>query len=198
MSDNYKILYESNLAIQAARNAAAFSTLYRLHYDGVFRYCVHRLFNRAVAEDVTSTIFLKVVENLPRFRGDDKAFRCWLYKIATNTINSYLRGKLKQKKLFQNLKEQASEYSKDDSDETGDNPGKPAFLQKAMHSLKSRHQTVITLRFFENMDYTEIARIVGASEATVRSQVSRALDKLRKIIAALEKQSSISEVTYHE
>jgi len=70
---------------------AVFTELFRRHYDRVFRYCVHRLFNRHIAEDVTSTVFLKVVENLSKFRGDEDDFRNWLYRVATNQINQHLR-----------------------------------------------------------------------------------------------------------
>lgn len=53
----------SGLVIQARIDRAAFVQLYRRHYDTIFRYCVHRLFDRAAAEDVTSEVFLKMVEN---------------------------------------------------------------------------------------------------------------------------------------
>ena len=46
---------------EACSDPDAFAQLYRMHYDGVFRYCCHRLFNRQSAEDVTSTVFFKVM-----------------------------------------------------------------------------------------------------------------------------------------
>jgi RNA polymerase sigma factor (sigma-70 family) len=49
--------------------------------------------------------------------------------------------------------------------------------------LKPRYQAVVTLRFFENMKLTEIAEVLGASPGTVRSQLARALGKLRKTLA---------------
>jgi len=52
-----------------------------------------------------------------------------------------------------------------------------------MLTLKPRYQTIITLRFFENLRLTEIAEVLGSSPGTVRSQLKRALDKLRKKIA---------------
>lgn len=45
------------LTKEAKRDGAAFARLYRMHYERVFRYCSRRLFNRHVAEDVTSTVF---------------------------------------------------------------------------------------------------------------------------------------------
>ncbi|MHC4745402.1 MAG: RNA polymerase sigma factor, partial [Planctomycetota bacterium] len=53
-------------------------------------------------------------------------------------------------------------------------------LREAVLSLKPKYQTIITLRFFENMKSTEIAKLLGRSAGTVRSQLKRALIELRK------------------
>ena len=60
---------------QARRDPTAFAELYRKYYDPVFRYCVHRLFERSAAEDLTSSVFMKAVQGFCRFRGDEKDFR---------------------------------------------------------------------------------------------------------------------------
>jgi RNA polymerase sigma factor (sigma-70 family) len=65
---------------------------------------------------------------------------------------------------------------------TDESAGKSALLREAMLALKPRYQTIITLRFFENLKLTEIAEVLGSSAGTVRSQLARALAKLRKKI----------------
>jgi len=65
--------------------------LYLRHYDAIFRYCAHRLFERTTAEDITSEVFLKMVENFHDFDGNEKQFRNWLYGIATNAVNEHIR-----------------------------------------------------------------------------------------------------------
>jgi len=57
-------------------------------------------------------------------------------------------------------------------------------LKEAVLALKPRYQTIITLRFFENMKLNEIAEVLGGSPGTVRSQLARALAMLRKKLAA--------------
>ena len=49
--------------------------------------------------------------------------------------------------------------------------------------LKPDEQAIVTMRFFENLKTEEIAEVVGASASTVRSQLSRAMEKLRKHIS---------------
>jgi len=170
---------DSGLVIQARSDRAAFVQLYRRHYDVIFRYCAHRLFNRAVAEDVTSEVFLKMVENFHCFKGTEAQFRNWLYRIATNAVNHHLRRMTRRKSLLRAARERANSQAAD----CGQSPEKLALLKDALLALKPRYQTIITLRFFENLKLTEIAEVLGSSPGTVRSQWARALAKLRKQLA---------------
>ena len=169
---------EKPLIARARHDSTAFVQLYRIHYDAVFRYCVHRLFERAKAEDVTSEVFLKVIENINGFKGNEKQFRCWLYRIATNTVNNHLRKTARRNRLLKVAREQTNSRVAD-CEEPAD---KLALLREAVFTLKPRYQTIITLRFFENMKLTEIAEVLGSSPGTVRSQLTRALAKLRKVL----------------
>lgn len=166
---------DNGLVIKARSDRAAFVQLYRRHYDAIFRYCTHRLFDRDAAEDVTSEVFLKMVENFHCFRGADAQFRNWLYKIATNAINQHLRRMHRRDRLLQSDRKQ-NNSGVADCDESFE---RQALLKEAMLSLKLRYQTIITLRFFENMKLIEIAEVLGSSPGTVRSQLARALEKMR-------------------
>ncbi|MHC4457286.1 MAG: RNA polymerase sigma factor [Planctomycetota bacterium] len=175
---------DGQLIAEARSNPAAFAQLYRRHYDAVFRYCVHRLFERQSAEDVTSQVFLSVVENFHRFKGTELQFRNWLYKIATNAVNNHLRKAARRSVLLKTACEQAHRQVVD-CQSSAENL---ALLKRAIFELKPRYQTIITLRFFENLKFTEIAEVVGSSPGTVRSQLARALAKLRKKMALLQQE----------
>ncbi len=179
MDNDSKTADDSQLIAEARSNPAAFVRLYRRHYDAVFRYCVHRLFERQIAEDVTSDVFLKVVENIRSFKGTEKQFRNWLYRIATNAVNNYLRKTARRNRLLKVACEQANSPVAD----CVESADKLALLKEAVFVLKPRYQTIITLRFFENLKLTEIAEVLGSSPGTVRSQLARALVKLRKVLA---------------
>jgi len=170
---------DSGLVIQARSDRAAFVQLYHRHYDAIFRYCAHRMFDRAAAEDVTSEIFLKMVENFHLFRGTEAQFRNWLYRIATNAVNHHLRQMNCRNRLLRAACEQTNNQAAD----CEESPERLALLKEGMLALKPRYQTIITLRFFENLKLTEIAEVLGSSSGTVRSQMARALAKLRKALA---------------
>jgi len=169
-------LEDAELIVKARTNYNAFSLLYRRHYDAVFRYCVHRLFDRHTAEDITSQVFLRVVEKFHRFEGDEKQFRGWLFVIATNFINEHLRKAAVNKKAENYLKENPQNHNNDIEDKAA----KLESLKNAIHSLKPKYQTIITLHYFEKMKFDDIAETLGTSPATVRSQLSRGVEKLRK------------------
>ncbi len=189
--DNCSKATDEKLLIARTRyDSTAFVQLYRSHYDAVFRYCLHRLFERHMAEDVTSEVFLKVIENIGGFKGNDRQFRCWLYRIATNTVNNHFRKTARRKRILKVAREQTNSRVAD-CEEPAD---KLALLREAVFTLKPRYQTIITLRFFENLKLTEIAEVLSSSPGTVRSQLTRALAKLRKILAtAFTEKSEVNE-----
>ena len=187
MPEYAKIAPDSDLIEQARCDPAAFTRLYRRHYNAIFRYCAHRLFDRAAAEDVTSAIFLKVVRNFRGFRGDEQAFQGWLYRIATNEVNTHLRQMVQQRKVLAGAAERLAAGADCAESSPEDHAAKMAALRQAMFALKPRYQTIIALRFFEKMKLSDIAGILGGSPATVRSQLVRALAKLRKHMLAARK-----------
>jgi len=175
VDNDSKAADDGQLVAQARNDPAAFVQLYRRHYDAVFRYCVHRLFERQTAQDVTSAVFLSVVENFSRFRGGEQQFRNWLYKITTNAVNNHLRQAARRNVLLKRACEQVN-----NQDSTDASAEKLALLREAVLTLRPRYQTIITLRFFENLKLIEIAEVLGCGAGTVRSQLARGLAKLRK------------------
>ena len=151
LNENTQTSNDGRLIAQARTSPAAFARLYRRHYDVVFRYCAHRLFERQTAEDITSAVFLKVVENIHRFKGTEPQFRNWLYKIATNAINNHLRKAARRNGLLKVAGERVRSQLADCKDQSDISAKNLARLKRAMFELKPRYQTIITLRFFENL-----------------------------------------------
>ncbi|MHC4433256.1 MAG: RNA polymerase sigma factor [Planctomycetota bacterium] len=175
MDDDSRAANDGRLIARARGDSEAFIRLYRMHYDAIFRHCAHRLFDRSAAEDVTSQVFLKVVEKFASFKGDEHQFRSWLYRIATNAVNQYLRKTARRNNLLERARERMDCCDND----CGQSDERLRLLKDAMLDLKPRHQTVIALRFFENLKPTEIAEVLDSSPGTIRSQIARALAKLR-------------------
>ena len=92
--------------------------------------------------------------------------------------NSYIRKASRRRKLLV----VATDIIRAKSDESDGNPSEPDWpkLYAAILKLKPQHQTIITLRFFENLPYERIANIVSIKETTLRVKVHRILNDLRK------------------
>jgi len=179
--DNSRVADKSQIISEARYDSVAFVQLYRKYYDQVFRYCAHRLFDRNTAEDITSQVFLKVVQNFGRFNDNGQPqFRNWLYRVATNEVNNHLRKQASRNDLFKRFGEQTNDCTNDPESSAEE----LALLKKAIFALKPKYQTVITLRFFENLKLTEIADVLGCSPGTARSRLARALAKIRKKLTA--------------
>lgn len=184
MAEIVKQTGTDELVLKAGSVADALGQLYDLYYDRIYRFCVHRLFNKDIAEEVTSSIFLTVAGSVRNFNGKNEAdFRNWLYAIAVNHTNSYIRKTSRRKKL---LAEAATSVgiSETDSADSSAEPNWP-MLYKAVLKLKPKHQTIVTLRFFENLDFEQIGQIVNARPATVRVTLHRILKQLRNHLQAV-------------
>jgi len=175
---------DDDLVLRARTQAEALGRLYELYYERIFRFCVHRLFDKEIAEDVTSTIFLEVARGIRSFPGrTEQDFRNWLYAIAANQANAYIRRTSRRQKL---LAEAARSTKASGSDSTGESSG-PDWprLYAAILQLRPEHQTIVTLRFFENLPYEQIGQILNVKQATVRVTLHRILGKLRKHLQAV-------------
>lgn len=169
-----------DLVVQAKGNAEALGVLYERYYERLLGFCVHRLFDQESAEEVLSAVFLSVADGIGRFRGTtERQFGSWLYRIAANHCNNTIRKTKRRQRILESVSAelaQRTQMERPESVETFDNW--PA-VYAALSELKTIEQTVITLRFFEKMEFAEISEITGQRLSSVRVILHRALKKLR-------------------
>jgi RNA polymerase sigma-70 factor (ECF subfamily) len=178
-----RVTADDDLVIRAKTDRAAFGLLYDRYYPRVARYCLRRLFDPAIAEDVTSDAFLKVATHLQEFSGRTETdFRCWLFRIATNAVNAHLRQSKRRQELWKaaarsrHLGPSGGSQALSAEYDTLDWPA----VYLALLELDDRDQTIVTLRFFAGCSHEEIADIVNAKVGAVRTALSRTLTRLRE------------------
>ena len=161
--------------VQAAQESlAGFKQLYLKWLNLVYRYFYYRVGNVKDAEDLTSQVFLKVYEELPRYRERGR-FAAWLFTIARNKANDFFRHNSREVPL----------ESIDPVD------GTPDLLLQAVHSdeirqlnrlirtLPEDEQELIRLRFVADLGYREIGEVLGRKEDAVRKSIQRLLARLQ-------------------
>ncbi len=166
--------------------------IFRKYAPRVYNLARRMLGNDNDAEDVTQDVFVKVLRNLPTFRGDS-AFYTWLYRIAVNTILSF-RCKRSLRKVF-SLVEPFQEFT--DNGEYrhpvrrwAPSPEQLALdreahqlIEKAIGQLPETYRDIYVLADVEGLANADIADTRGLSVATVKSRLHRARLLMRSLMA---------------
>ena len=171
---------ERAILAQIDRKPEAFRTLYRHYFPRVYAYVAYRVTSKQDAEDLTSDIFLKVVEAIRGFeyRGAG-SFAAWVFRIATNTIQQFYRVDGRRDALM--LDDVAHLRSVDPlPDEAFALKEQASALRAGIATLSPRRQEIVTLRFFAGLRNQEIAAVLNLDERTVASHLSRALEDLQQ------------------
>lgn len=178
---------EKDLIDKIKKTPEAFSELFRLYYQPIFGYVIRRTGDFDDSADIAADAFLKAFKNIHNFKYSGISVKVWLYRIATNEINLYFRNKLRQNSIFDRIitvdKEIFNNYLADDRKEIEAELQKhDQFLSvlKELKTLSVRYQEVIALKYFEGKENKEIAEILNIREGTLKSLLSRGLEKLRK------------------
>ncbi len=187
---------ESKDLVQAflAGETDAFNRLIVFHQKIVFSLCLRLLGDYDDADDCAQEVFLKVHRYLKNFRFES-SFRTWLYRVTVNTCKSrmtYLEYRMRKRKV-----KIGEEYKAEEGRENvlkDDSPSPLALLgrkelgrmiEKAIDTLSGTQRLVVVLKDVEGASYEQIAEITGLKTGTIKSKLSRARLKLRKVIKGM-------------
>jgi len=171
---------------------AAFQLLFETYKDRVFSIAVYSSGgDRAIADDVTQQIFLKLFTAIRQFRGDAE-FTTWLYRLV---VNACLDEKRRRRRLLPwgeevalrnpgDKKPQEKQYARLEVSQA---------VQAAIAELKPKFRLPILLKYIEGLSYEEIANVMGCSKGTVASRLNRGHSQLARRLSHLNNQSLWSE-----
>ena len=165
-------------------DAEAFGKLYDVHLDAIYRYVYFKVASHAEAEDLTSQVFLKAWEAMPRYQLREIPFSHWLMRLAHNVVVDHYRTTRARVELDEKL--MSTEPDPQDDYIRGE---RARSLEAAIRRLPDQQRAVIVLRFIENMDYAQVAAILGKSQGALRVIQHRALAALRQILAQEDKEA---------
>ncbi len=157
---------------------AAFTELYDLFFEKIYRFIFFRVGHKEVAEDLAEDVFIKAFSGLKTLQKDS-VFESWLYQIARNRIIDYYRSK----KLIIPLDEveHTLEYETNVIDIVNLEAQQKIFI-KLLKELSPEQQTVIKMKFLEGLENEEIAAMLDKPEGTIRVIQHRAIAKLKSLI----------------
>lgn len=172
---------ESTLVRHAANgDAAAWEPLVLAHQEAVFRLCYLLLGDPDDAEDVAQETFLRAWSHLKRF-DPTRPLRPWLLSIASNLASNRRRSAGRYLAALTRAFRNEPPSSTSTEEKTAGHM-EARELWKAVQNLSVPDQQVIYLRYFLDLPVAETAEALQVAEGTVKSRLSRALDRLRGII----------------
>lgn len=155
------------------------------HYAGLMLgICLRYTGNKADAEDVMQDGFVKIFQNIKKFRQEG-SFEGWMKKIMVNSALNFLRQK--KKIQFVELNQQNINMSIQNID--FESAMEPEHMMRIIQSLPTGCRTVFNLYVFENYSHKEIAEKLGFTEGTSKSQLSRARILLTEAVAKFKKKN---------
>jgi RNA polymerase sigma-70 factor (ECF subfamily) len=161
------------------RDPEAFAELYDRNVVRVYRHVYYLVNDAREAEDLTAQTFLKAWEAIDRYKERGAPIVAWLLRISHNLTVSYLRSKRDHGLLDETFVDQKLHRNPEDSLEQSTDE---ANVRRAILDLREEQRQVIILRFVEEMDYRQVAAMIGKSVPAVRVIQHRALGNLRKIM----------------
>jgi RNA polymerase sigma-70 factor, ECF subfamily len=171
-----------DLAQSASKgDMVAFEELYKRHHRRVYSICLRMLQNTSEAEDLTQDVFIQLYRKIGSFRGDS-AFTTWLHRMTVNQVLMHFR---KRTVKFEKTTEEGE--TPDQIVSGTANPERMRIVDKiaidnAIAQLPNGYKNVFLLHDVEGFEHEEVARILGCSVGTSKSQLHKARLKLQKLL----------------
>jgi RNA polymerase sigma-70 factor (ECF subfamily) len=171
-----------SLAQSAAKgDMVAFEELYSRHNRRVYSLCLRMLQSAQEAEDLTQEVFIQLFRKIGSFRGDS-AFTTWLHRMTVNQVLMHFR-----KRSVKNEKTTEEGDTPVQIVAGTENPRKMPVvdriaLDRAIAQLPKGYRSVFILHDVQGHEHEEVAKILGCSVGTSKSQLHKARMKLRKLL----------------
>jgi RNA polymerase sigma-70 factor (ECF subfamily) len=170
--------------------AESFALLLERHRTPVVHYMYRMVQDRAVAEELAQEAFLRVYRARSSYEPSAK-FTTWLYRIAMNlALNALRDGRLKR--LHQSVDDDPADGvplqladTRPDREQELLARARLAAVREAIAGLPAKQRAAVLMHKYDEMDYAQIAKVLGCSVSAVKSLLFRAYESLRSTLAPL-------------
>lgn len=165
----------------AAGQASAQENLFTLYRGTVFGICLQILKNPELAEDLTQEIFIHIFRKIHSFHGAAR-LKTWIYRLSVNQCLMYLRKNKKTPPIAALDEKEFCLPVRGSENPRLPNIDAKILLEKCIGQIPPGQKKILILYDIEGFNHTEIARILNLSEGTVKSQLFKARQKMRKLM----------------
>lgn len=176
------IATEDRLLESARRgDSDAVMQIYEQYFPPVYQFIRLRVDDTALAEDIASDVFVKLVDALRGRSAPRHSLRGWIFRVARNELHTYF-GRMRQFTVTA-LDEWEPSSGDDDPEALIIDALNVERARRALRMLNAEQQEVLILRFGQKLDLQATADIMGKSVSAIKSLQFRAVDTLRQILA---------------
>jgi RNA polymerase sigma-70 factor (ECF subfamily) len=169
---------EEVLSLASRGDREAFGQLYERYIDRIFNYVYYRTGNLHDAEDITARVFQRAMNHIRSYTDRGVPFSAWLYRIAHNLVANWHRDRSRKQEIpLDDLPMASAKVDRPES--TLVRSQEQDALLRLIRQLPAERQTLLILKFVENLSNAEIGEIMGRSEGAVKSLYHRTLLSLR-------------------
>jgi len=169
-------------------DGASFDALLEKHRSAVVHFLYRMVQNQAVAEELAQEVFLRVYRSRSTYEATAK-FTTWLFRIATHLALNALRDG-KYSKFEERLDDDSSEMPvrqvsdrRPSIEQTMLHRAKMDEIRQAIGALPEKQRAAVLMHKYEEMEYSQIAKVLSCSESAVKSLLFRAYEALRARLA---------------
>jgi RNA polymerase sigma factor (sigma-70 family) len=158
----------------------AFTAIIKKYQEKLYWHIRRMVVEHEDANDVLQNVFIRVWNGLENFREDSQLYT-WLYRIATNECLSYLEQQ--KRRSSASLDEMETGLSNKVIADKYFDPNKLEWkLQLAIQQLPEKQRVVFTLRYYDEMPYEEMSRVLDTSEGALKASYHHAVKKIEDYI----------------
>lgn len=140
----------------------------------IYRIAYSRTQNKTDAEDITQNVFLKYISTDKKWCNEEHR-KAWLIRVAVNCTNDFVNSAYNRHKAdLEGVSEESIEFSCEMEEKSE--------VYYAVQKLPDKYRIPIHLFYYEDMSIAEIAKVTKDKEVTIRSQLNRARNMLKKIL----------------
>lgn len=155
----------------------AFDDIVTLHGERMYWHIRRLVFSHDDADDVLQNCYIKIWKGLPKFRYDSEVFT-WIYRIVINESLNFLR-KRDILSRFSSADIESSAVRNVESNAYFNGDEAQAALYRAIAKLPYKQRLVFEMRYFDEVEYKEMSRILGTSEGALKASYHIAYNKIR-------------------
>lgn len=172
---------ENQLVREAQTNLEQFEVLYALYLPKVYGFVMNKVRSASLAEDLTSEIFVKVLEGLPRYRFQGRPFGAWVFQIVRNhLLDHYAKQGRSRHDTLEDPTWLKDENELNDPAALARQKNTRDTLEKQIDTLPLQEAEVVRLKYFAELSNQEIAATLNLQPNHVGVLLFRALKKLKQ------------------